>query len=88
MNSVSSNEVINNYILMNMITYFVLSHFLKVIFKKEKLSDFQREATKGSSKNETCDQCDHTIQRDLPGQQLIKKELFHENGYCSQSCDP
>ena len=27
----------------------------KVIFKRRKLSDFQREATKENSKNETCD---------------------------------
>ena len=61
-----------------MITYFVLSHFLKVILKKEKLSDFQREATKESNKNETFESLIILIQSDLPGQQFMKG-TFHEN---------
>ena len=40
---------------MNMITYFVLPHFFEGYLKKRKLSDFQREATKESNKNETSD---------------------------------
>ena len=36
----------------------IVNSLLEVIFKKEKLSDFQREATNESNKNETCE---HTI---------------------------
>ena len=54
-----------------MITYFVLSHLLKVILRK--LSDFQRESTKERNKNETCD---HTYLARLARATIHKKELF------------
>ena len=72
-NIVRSNKVINNYIWMNMITYFVLSHFVEDYLQKRKNSGFQRKATKESNKNETCD---HTNSTRLAMATIHKKELF------------
>ena len=59
---------------MNMITYFVLSQIFEGWLQKEKkLTDFQREATKESNKNETCD---HTNSARLAWATIHKKELF------------
>ena len=56
-----------------MITYFVLSHLLKVILRK--VSDFQRESTKERNKNETCD---HTYLARLA------RATIHKNGTLSR----
>ena len=69
MNIVSSNQVINNFILVNMITYFVLSHF-KVIFKKEKEKNFQTFKEKLQKIVTKMRHVIIPIQPDLPGPQL------------------
>ena len=62
--------MINNCIWTNMIAYFVLSGFWKAILKKT--SDFQREDTKESNKNDTCD---HSYSTRLASATIHKKNF-------------